>query len=295
MEKKLNIKLLNIYLIVAFITLAVMVVIIDLPEFLKNNDLLEFRFWYLSVIHPNKIIASVFATIAGIMFFLIAIWYNPVRKKKTSQYLSSLIFNAIIYQGISRFFELYYMLSESSLAGIVYVCGKYYFALDVLGSVLLVIVAFSIFMLPAMTDSMETKVSKFLTTLSVLASLISIATLFFFYLPITIFTYIIIAIALGMFFIVVITVLATSVKVFKLLPKVDNPVSRKALPALGIQLILAVVVILLMILAELGSSIGIGHMTTYVIRYIKNAIYLIIAVLFIPSLITPSRRLIEKK
>ncbi|MHA1683152.1 MAG: hypothetical protein ACTSUE_19590 [Promethearchaeota archaeon] len=73
--------------------------------------------------------------------------------------------------------------------------------------------------------------------------------------------------------------------------------SRKALEALGIQLILAVLVIILLVLSEVGGSIGLdaGYIyTSYVIRWIKDGLYCIIAFLFIPSLIISSRRLIKK-
>jgi hypothetical protein len=294
MERKISVKLLNAYLINAFVVMLVMVLIIDVPKFLMVGTWADFRFLYWSIFPPYKVLAIVFAIPAGIAFFAITIKYNPIRKLGTAQYLTSLVMASTIYQGLSRFIEIFYWVSESDFPGLVFINGKFYFPLDVLGSVFLAIVAFNIFILPGMEDAAETKTSTFLVVLSVLSSLIACITLFFFYLPITMFTYIIMGIALAIFLIVVITVANTASKIFKLRAKTDDPTSRRALQALGIQLILAVLVMLLLILSEVGGVIGIDYEMQYFLRMVKNVLYLVLAALFLPSLIHPSRKLIDK-
>jgi hypothetical protein len=294
MERKISVKLLNGCLIAAFAVMLVIVLMIDVPKFLMISTWADFRFLYWSIFSLYKVIAIFVAFFAGIAFFVITAKYNPVRKLGTAQYLTSLVMASTIYQGLGRFIEIFYWVSESDFPGLIFINGKFYFPLDVLGSVFLAIVAFNIFILPGMEDATETKTSTFLVILSVLSSLIACITLFFFYLPITMFTYVIMGIALGIFLVVVITVATTASKIFKLRAKTDDPTSRGALQALGIQLILAVLVMLLLILSEVGGVIGIDYETQYLLRLVKNVLYLVVAALFLPSLIRPSRKLITK-
>ena len=296
MERQINIKKFNAYLIITFIIVIGIILMIDIPNFLKTNTWANFRLFYLSGLPENKILAAIVASIASIAFFGIAIKYVPVRKLKTAQYLSSLVIYSTIYLGLARFFEVFYMVSESDLGGLVYVAAKWYYPLDVVGCIFLVIVAFNIFILPGMDDSAQAKNSTFLVTLCWLISIVVILALSFYYVGLIIlpFAVVVVGIAMVMFLIVAITVLVTSIKIFKVWSKTDDPVSRKALFSLGIQLIFGVIAILLFITHELGSVLGIDYYTGYLIRCVKEIFFLAIALLFIPSLIRPSQKIIKK-
>jgi hypothetical protein len=262
--------------------------------FLNTNTWANFRLVYLSGLPVNKVLAAVVGFIAGIAFFGIAIKYAPVRRLKTAQYLSSMVTYSTIYLGLARFFEIFYMVGESDLGGLVYVAAKWYYPLDVVGCIFLVIVAFNIFILPGMDDSAQTKNSTFLVTFCWLLSIVIILALSFYYVGLIIlpFAVAVVGIAMIMFLIVAITVLVTSVKIFKVWSKTDDPVSRKALFSLGIQLIFGVIVILLFITHELGTVFSIDYYTGYLIRCVKELFFLAIALLFIPSLIRPSQKIL---
>ncbi|MHA1890151.1 MAG: hypothetical protein ACTSYS_04115, partial [Promethearchaeota archaeon] len=98
-----------------------------------------------------------------------------------------------------------------------------------------------------------------------------------------------------LYIIVIISVIVTFAKIIRLILNTDNVESKRAMQALALQLILSVVVIFLLLITEIGSEIGIGYIESYIIRSVKEGFYFLIALLFYPSLIRPSKRIMVKR
>ncbi|MHA1846216.1 MAG: hypothetical protein ACTSXU_01085 [Promethearchaeota archaeon] len=137
--------------------------------------------------------------------------------------------------------------------------------------------------------------STLLIVVRISGSAIATTASFFFYLPISFFTYIVLGVAFLLYIIVIISVIVTFAKIIRLILNTDNVESKRAMQALALQLILSVVVIFLLLITEIGSEIGIGYIESYIIRSVKEGFYFLIALLFYPSLIRPSKRIMVKR
>ncbi len=285
-ETRMNIKVLNAFLLVAFATITSIVITMDVVQILANPSPPPFRFLFLSSVPPEKILTVIIAASAAITYIYVAVRYNAIRLQKKDQYLSSLVFFAAIYQAASRISEIVYLLSESSLDGMVYVAFKFYLPLDILTMVLFSLVAFEVFLKPSISHG-SVRWEYFMSTLGVSGVVIGILILFFHYVPDD--SPVKIAIALpgiALFSVIVIVVLLTCVRIVKLWSRTRATV---ALLFIGMQLLLAIVGVLFFILTETLSIFGVSSSVIYMFRISKNAVFLAMAILYMFGFIKPSQ------
>lgn len=291
---KINLKLLNLFVFSAWVIVFFISLMIDIPNRLSDNNLENFRLLYLNPITPVMLFDILLAGFAGGAFFVMAYLYNGIRKTKVNKYLSSLIFYMMLYQGISRFVEVFFVLSASSLYGLVAVAGRYFYPLEILSTVIFSIVAFDVFLFPAMETSKEGRRSLWMIAVGISGAIIGMIALFFTYITLF-FTYIIsisirmtvVFIGLGIFGVIITVVVFACFKIFRLSRTVSEPRNKFALQVLGIQLLISLIVIILFIFAEVGDFLEFSIDTIYLLRTIKNGLYLVMAILYLYSFIRP--------
>ena len=280
MITKINLKLLNIFVLGTWVIVFFISLTIDIPNLLLDNNLENFRLLYPNQITPVMFFDILLANFAGGIFFVMAYVYNGIRKTKVDKYLSSLIFYTMLYQGIGRFVEVFFVLWVSSLYGLVAVVGRYFYPLEILSTVILSIVAFDVFIFPARETSKDGRQSLWMIANGIAGAIIGVIALFFTYIPSLSFRMAVVFIGLVFFGIIIIIVVSACYRIFRLSGRVSESTNKVALQVLGIQLLISIMVIILFIFAETGDVLGFSNDLIYLIRSIKNGLYLVLAILY---------------
>lgn len=287
MNHRFNITVVNWFLASSFIALLVLVFSMDIPVLASEGQLDTARFWFLSNIHPHKIIASLVSAAAAIVFGYMAARYRRVRARKADRYLASLILFAAIYQAISRTIDVYYQVSESQFRGFVYVAMKFYLPLDIMSVILFAIMAFEVFLLPSMEQEETQRMGLFMGGLGIAGSAIGVAITTFYYLPDdSIIKYIISIMGICLYAVILVLVLRTAIKIFQLWNRARNV---PALLYMGFQLLLMILALVFFILVEIGGVLPIDIYVLYTFRIVKEALFLVVAVLYDFAFIKPAQ------
>jgi len=289
MPFKINLRLLNIFIFSAWIIALIVELTIDIPGYFGTSTHEKpFQLFYWSWFSAPKIIAIILACCAAITFFIMALLYNKIRKSKEDQYLSSLILLTMLYQGLGRVVEVYFMLAGSDLYGLVNVVGRYYYPLEILSAVIFSIVAFEVFLFSHMEKSSSDRQGKTLITISIVGTIIGVVMVFFIYITNMVAKIIIGIAGACIYFIIVFVVVITCVRIFRLSSTISEPSNKLALKVMGVQLLVLMIAIILFIISELGDFISLSNDAIYVLHAIKDGLYLVLAILYRYSFIKPS-------
>jgi hypothetical protein len=287
MANRFNIKFVNAFLLLSFIALLVLSFTVDASRLAGLGELETARFWYLSNIHPQKVVCTVLSLCAATLFFFMASKYHVVHVRKTDKYLASLILYAAVYQAFSRSLDAYYMISESDFTGFVYVAVKFYLPLDLMSVILFAIMAFEVFLLPSMEKTSTRRMSSIMQVLGIVGSAIGVVFTLFYYLPADSPVKIVVAIAgIILYLIILLLVLRTAINIFQLWTRTKHVVE---LLYMGFQLLLLVGALVFFIVVEAGTVLTLSSETLYNFRIIKEAMFLAVAVLYHFGFIKPSR------
>jgi len=288
MPFKINLRLLNIFLVVGWIIAFVVELAIDIPGYLGTNHSTPFQLFYWARFSPAKIVSIILDGAAGATFFFMAWHYNTIRKSKENQYLASLIMLTMIYQGLARVIEVYFMLFGSDLYGLVNVVGRYYFPLEITSAVIFTIVAFDVFLFPSLEEVKRDRQSKFLFTMNIITTVIGVIMVFFIYITNVDAKVVIGITGFCIYVIIVVVVVITCARIFRLSSTISESSNKRAVQIMGIQLLVLMVAIILFMLSELGDFINLDNDTIYILRSIKDGLYLVLAILYWYSFIKPA-------
>jgi hypothetical protein len=290
MPFKINLRLLNMFLVAGAIIAFIIELSIDFPTYANTSPHeTPFLLFYWSWFSTAKIVSIILDGAAGATFFIFAWHYNTIRKSKENQYLASLIMLTMIYQGLARVIEVYFMLFGSDLYGLVNVVGRYYFPLEITSAVIFIIVAFDVFLFPALEEATRDRQSKFLFIMNIITTVISVTMVFFIYIT-NVDTKVVIGITgFCIFVIIVVVVIITCTRIFRLSSTMPISGNKRAVQGMGIQLLVLMATIILFMISELGDFINIDTNTVYILRAIKDGLYLILAILYLYSFIKPAR------
>jgi hypothetical protein len=287
MNNRFNTTLVNWFLVASFVSLLVIAFSIDIPQLAAEGRLETAMFWILSNIHPQKVVATALSTAAAVVFLFMAMRYRHVQQRKADRYLASLILYAAVYQAISRTMDSYYMVSESDFMGFVYVPMKFYLPLDIMSVILFAIMAFEVFLLPSMEQAGTQRMSRVMGTLGIAGSAIGVVITLFYYLPDdSPVKYVVAGSGIVLYGVILILVLWTAVKIFRLWSRTRQVT---ALLCMGYQLLLLVGALVFFILVEVGAVLPISNDVLYTFRIAKEAMFLVVAVLYHFAFIKPAR------
>ena len=289
MPSKINLKLLNLYVFGAWIAIAIYVLAVELQRHAKDISEGTLSLFFFGALDAGAILAILLAICAAGTFFYMAHLYNQIRKTKTDKYLSSLIVYTMVYQGISRVVEVYYLLLGSDMWGLVKVIGRYYFPLEILGFAIFCIVVFNVFLYPAIDAGNERR-GLWIIVIGISGSIIGLVTSLFHYFPKECMTFKIIIVLAGIciFGAIVLVVIFTCYKIFRLSKTMPEAGNKHAVQVLGVQLLVLTATIILFIISETGDFLVINPETILLLRSIKNGLYLVLAILYMYSFIKPA-------
>ena len=292
MEHRLDLKRVNILLIVSFIGITCVVIVTGLLNAAGKISSGTFQLWQLGPIYPEKIACTMISHACIIVFACMAFLYNQIRKRKIDKYLSSMIFYTAIYQVIARISEILYTNSESDLQYFVSVSMKFYLPLDILSVIFFTLVAFDVFLLSGVEKASKNIPANLLLFIGIGGTIIGIViTTFPFYHEALTFRIVFSMASVALYGIIIILVAYTSFKIFKLWAstKHDN-----AILAMGLQLIFSTAALLFFILVEGGEVLPFNSSQLFIFRSIKNVLFLLIALLLYPAFIRPAKQKLLK-
>jgi hypothetical protein len=286
MAKRINLALLNIIVVLSFILLLIFMVRLDFQNFYAEGGTAEtFQFWYYAQVAVEKTINIIISSIAIFVYLGIAFKYRTIKAKLNDKYMANLLSCSLLYQGISRALEIYYMVSESSLHYFIYVVTKFYLPLDILSVVFLSIVAISGFLIPANSESKRfERLNQVMLGFAIGGMIIGILiTVFPLFESDSLFIIITVATGILLFLVIIILIILTCFNIFRSWSKMQP------FRAMGLQLILGVLAILLLIVSELGFEMGLSYTQVYICKDIKNGAFLLIGILYYYSIIKPGK------
>ncbi len=294
MERKFNVLALNIFIVLAFVGTFVIVVVLDLMDFVVDSPGDSPVIWRVdrNIINwtddgPAKMTASIVSCVAAATFFVGGSKYNTIRKQKQDKHLATQIYLSLVYFGIARLFEAFFILSDSDLRGIVFSVGKYYIMLDLLGAIMFVLVASEVFL---QTEFPETsKFPTFLKVILVVSVLIALNALFLEYAPNEIenvLDWCVIGASIVIFLIIGIILIAICSKILRLYVRIAGQENRGAILIIGVQLVLFIISMFVLIYLE----VGVGDATDYYLRAARCGLLFVVALLYVPAFITPSMK-----
>ncbi|MFX0098439.1 MAG: hypothetical protein ACFFCS_02585 [Candidatus Hodarchaeota archaeon] len=296
-ERRIHFRYLNIALPLILIILSAIALIVDFYRLVIENvetkhGILAFVDFFIPPYTTKDIvqILGYFLNIAAcVVFFYVALRYKKIRETKKDKYLSSLIYFSIVYQGISRLFELFYISFRSDLKSIRYVVGQYYFPLDILGIVFFSMVAFQVFYLPKVENPQSSRIVTLMQYFAFIGLAVGIALLFFVYEnPIGVYSYTVCFIGLGVFCVITIILIFVSRNIFRIAMRFRREANFRALLVIGIQVMLFLAAFIFMIISEVGSAINIDSFVRNLCRTVKLGLYLTLALLYIYSFVKTS-------
>ncbi|NMC04573.1 MAG: hypothetical protein GYA24_05140 [Candidatus Lokiarchaeota archaeon] len=292
MQRKLDLHAFNMFLVITFALVFASVLILDLVRFWIENPLGVLVAWRLdqNVVNwtddgPAKLFAMFVSSIAAGGFFITGRRYNVIREQKKDKQLATQVYLSLIYTGIARLFEAFFIISDSSLRGIVFSVGKFYIVLDMLGIVMFVLVSAEVFL---QTDvHAGSKFPTFLHRLLLASIVIALGALFLEYAPAEIeriLDWIVVGASIIVFLIVATILIATCTKIIHLYMRHPENEDRGALLVIGLQLILLIVSMFSLIYLEIGA----GDAADYFLRGGRCGLLLVFALLYFPAFINPS-------
>jgi hypothetical protein len=291
MQSKINLKLLNIFVFGAWTITTIYVIAVEIQRHVLDISQGTLSLFFLDTLDEGAILTILLAICAAGTFFFMAHSYNQIRKIKTDKYLSSLIMYTMVYQGISRVVEVYYLLLGSDMWGLVNVIGRYYFPLEILGFAIFCIVVFDVFLFPAKQEAGNNVRGFMMIVLGISGASIGLITSLFHYFPKEFMTFKIITVlvGLGIFGTILVVVAITCFKIFRLSRTVSEHGNKRAVQVLGIQLLALTAALILFVIAETADFLVMDPIIGSFIDATKNALYLFIAILYLYSFIKPSK------
>ncbi|HME50806.1 MAG TPA: hypothetical protein VKM55_01185 [Candidatus Lokiarchaeia archaeon] len=287
---KINIRFLNWFLVIQFIALTFILILIQALLLQSMGELSTHPFFISSgVIDPGTVVLIVLNGIAALLFFYDAKRYQAVRSGKKDPYLASLVFFSMIYQGISRSLEFQNPLYSSDYSVMSYIIKKYYFPLDIIGTVLFAIVVFEVFLRPRMAEERAAKINNLLFLLAILADVIGILVSFFpWFTPASAFIISSITVVVIVYSIIVVIYLFIIRIIVGLYKRKTDMKSPSALLTIMLMLVVFLAVHVFLLVSETGSFTGLSTDATIAFRIVKASLYCGLAVLYYFSFVKPS-------
>ncbi|MEX2683712.1 MAG: hypothetical protein Q6373_019210 [Candidatus Sigynarchaeota archaeon] len=294
MERKIDLRALNIFLLLALVGTFVIVLVLDFGSFIAENPGVAPVAWRVdrNIVNwtddgPAKVTAAIISCVASVVFFVMGNKYNVIRKHKQEKQLATQIYLSLVYLGIARLFEAYFIVSDSDLRGMVYSVGKYYIVLDLLGVILFVLVSSEVFL---QMDFPETsRFPDFLRIIVVASVFIALSALFLEYAPAGIedlLDWCVIGASIVVFLIIGVILIAICVKIIRLYNRLSGQENRGAILVIGAQLLLFIVSMFILIYLEMGP----GDALDYYLRAARCGLMLVIASLYMLAFIKPAMK-----
>ncbi len=292
MGRNINLRALNVFLTLALVGIFLFVLITGILAFVPETPGDTLTFWYLdqNIVDwaddgPAKLIGTIVSCAAALAFFIIGKKYNVIRSKKKDKQLATQIYLSLLYLGIARLFEAFFIASGSDVRGIVFSVGKYYIMLDLLGVIMFVLVASEVFLQTEFPEG--SKFPVFLRGLLIASVAVALAALFLEYAPKDIekiLDWIVVGASCLVFLIIAIILIVICTKILRLHARLSEGENRGAILVIGVQLLLLIISMLVLIYLEIGPS----DTLDYYIRASRGGLLLVVAWLYIPSFIRPS-------
>jgi hypothetical protein len=291
MKGKINVAVLNVLILVIFVVTFILVIIIEAATYLANPPTTPLAIWTLDGDIPlwnmegiAKLTSAIVSILAAVFFFIIARKYNIIRKSKEDKALASMVYFSLVYQGIARLFEAFFILSTSSLSGIVFSIGKYYIVLDLLAMILFLMVTSQVFLVDEFKEG--TRFPACLDGIGISGFVLGILALFLNYISDRSIRWIVGGASIVILLIITIILVVVCTRIFSLYKRMQDQENRGAIFIIGIQLILLVITMSLLIYSEIGS----GDARSYFLRAARAGILMVIAYLYVFSFITPAAK-----
>jgi hypothetical protein len=292
MDRKLNLRTFNVLLALAFAGVFIIVLIVDFVRFQAETPGGILVFWRIdqNVINwiddgPAKLVATITSCVAAVAFFIMGRGYNAIRKQKQDKQLATQIYLSLVYLGTARLFEAFFIISDSSLRGLVFSVGKFYIVLDMLGVIMFVLVASEVFL---QTDfPADSTFPIFLRRFLFVCIAIALCALFLEYAPAgieKILDWSVVGASIIVLLIIGIVLIVICIKILRLYIRFTENENRGAILVIGIQLVLFIVSMFLLIYLEIGA----GDAADYYLRSSRGGLLLVVAVLYFPAFINPS-------
>jgi hypothetical protein len=284
--------LLSKILIVLFVINLISVLFVDITMyFQENGSLAGIRLWLWDSNIAGDMgdrnglgYAKLASAIAGIISaFTFSILLPALRRRwieKKKARLVTLVYLSAIYFTLSRFLEVFYIISQSDLRGLVYSVGQFFIPLDVLATACYMVFAYDIFLTNG--PGISKNPTKIILGIGYVAAFIGILNTLDVYLDasLALVLGIISYIAWLIIFIFLIRIIAA---IFYLRTRVEE--RKKALLVIGLQLLTMGILLALMILSmQFGGDL---LALSYIIRAIKNGLFIFLAWQYIPAIIRP--------
>jgi hypothetical protein len=286
-----NFKLLNRLIIIFVAIIIILLFTVDLAYSIEHNEHETFRFWWYDANvgfntgaekGPGMLISLILNIIAGVLFFIVSIKMNQVRKAKNNSYLSKYLFYTAVYLGIGRIIESFYIITETDLRGLLFVVGRLFIPLDNLAMIIFFGVCVDVFFSVEFVkqDNLAQKFDR-ITWGTFFAGWLAILGHFSHNNIVEVIVQVLI---IGSIAIIILISLVIEKRILQLIKKVEE--NKKALSLIGQMLVLYICVVILSLVLIITQP----DLTQYIFRAIKNLILIIIALFYFPAFINPALR-----
>jgi hypothetical protein len=292
--ERFNIKRLNWLLILIFFVGVAIAIIYDVILFQNGNGSLSLlRIWFLDNDLAEDwgpkgmamLISSIIGLFATGIYFYVGRRLLINRKDKKDPYLISLVYFSTLYFGCARLIEIFYAVSDSDLHAVVYNMGDFWLPIDVMGIILYLLFIYEVFIHVYKTT--EHNWNLIMKRIYYLAFVLSCSSLATYYLgrnnPIDVGVAIISYMLLAFVLVIVIQLYR---KVLHVRELVDE--NKAALMYIAIQILLFILIFVFTVPAILIDDPYMIY--AYSFRAVKNVLFCIHALLYIPAFIRPFQK-----
>ncbi|MHA1734655.1 MAG: hypothetical protein ACTSU5_22185 [Promethearchaeota archaeon] len=289
-EKHLNFRRLNWILFLIFLGGFVLVIYVDLANFLQEHDIGSLRIWIYDECvfdfgcfkNPAMFLSFVLSLVAVCVFVPVVVELSRIRRDKEDKRLATMIRYTAAYILVARLIEIYYIFTLSDLQGVLYTAGRLFVPIDALSLAVYMIFCFQVFLIEEVKNTrVWNRRVIWLGVAGFVVAFFSLLENAFQFSPLN--TAIVVAAMLLIFANLIIAVFV-GVKVLHVRKKISA--NRGALLSIGLQLFLFIVVLALtMVVIVLG-----GTLESYWFRTVKNALFTVQGVLYFPAFILPARK-----
>jgi hypothetical protein len=297
-EKLFNLKKLRNTTILMFIGSTIIVFLVNMIQVLEDKalsdiNLLYFRDWIF--FGEDKILSwlyyfsTILSFICALIFFHVAFQLKKIIKEKENvSNLRQMLLATSLYLGLGHVLEGLYLMLASDFKGAYEVIFQFYILLDTLSIVILMAIAFSIFLADKLMTNSKIAVYNFIFSMF-LYFLGFIMMILYGLNPEGFSIGIIITIAsLAILSLLAIVII---LRIVSLKKKLEEQIS--ALNFIGIQLILMVVSVFLLV--GCGLTIGMDDLTlNRTLRLLRMVVLFLTAISYYPAYINPAKRKLKE-
>jgi hypothetical protein len=233
MDGRIYLKILNVFLVIAFFASAVLIFLLFLQDKIGSLNIIQFD-GQLSLPLSDKgkamLASAIVDGFACIVLFAVAFKYRRIKKATESGFLSSMVFLSATYAGLARIFEIVYTVCGSDFIGL----SKYYVLLDTTASLFFLIVTIQVFLMEVIEK--HKAFTTLISAIMIAGIAVGILRLFADYLPSgDPFIYVIAGTGAGVLGLVIIVLFFICQKIFGLGRRMELGINRQAVLVIGIN------------------------------------------------------------